>query len=112
LKNIIASNSVEETIRSVLRYWNIESSIDFVIGRNPQRRKKPEPDLFNDACSISGYPKNKIIVLEDSEIGLKAAYAAGCEAIWIRTVCNFHLSTAAPHLASMTHLEFSDIIRL
>lgn len=42
---------------------------------------KPEPDLFLHAARAMGFSPNRCIVIEDSEIGLQAATAAGMVAL-------------------------------
>lgn len=41
---------------------------------------KPEPGLFQFAANTMGYLPNQCIVVEDSEIGIQAATAAGMKA--------------------------------
>lgn len=44
-------------------------------------RGKPEPDLFLRAASLLGVPPERCVVIEDSEMGVRAAQAAGME-VW------------------------------
>jgi HAD superfamily hydrolase (TIGR01509 family) len=41
---------------------------------------KPEPDLFQYAASAMGYLPSQCVVVEDSDVGIKAAEAAGMKA--------------------------------
>ena len=45
------------------------------------------------------------LVIEDSERGLIAAQAAGCQSIWIKTEINEAFTTQTPYLEKLTHAE-------
>lgn len=112
LKNAIASNSLEERIRPILDYCGLSDRFARIIARNPTRRKKPAPDLFIDACASLELKPRDVLVLEDSEIGLAAAKAAGCDAVWIKTPCNGTLKTRQPYIATLSHDVFADLLLL
>lgn len=42
---------------------------------------KPDPGLFLHAARVMGYPPERCVVIEDSEVGLQAAQAAGMRAV-------------------------------
>ena len=44
---------------------------------------KPYPDIFKKACEYAKEPPENCLVLEDSEAGIQAAYAAGIDVICI-----------------------------
>lgn len=45
------------------------------------QRKKPAPDVYNMAVEQMNLDKSRCVIVEDSEIGLKAALAAGIKCI-------------------------------
>lgn len=62
---------------------------------------KPEPDLFLHAAEKMGFKPHECVVVEDSEVGLQAAQAAGMKA--------FHF---APSGESDHELSFSNLAQL
>ena len=55
---------------------------DFVVGYDVER-SKPFPDIFLKAAEKAGAQPEECLVLEDSESGIQAAYAAGIPVICI-----------------------------
>lgn len=106
----IASNSPLEELEVCLAKNSLPVSLDVVLGKLPGLRKKPAPDLFLAALDKLGVEARDALVFEDSERGLAAARAAGCEAIWLRTPQNEGLHTAEPHLVSLTHAELFRVL--
>lgn len=106
----IASNSGEDEIRCILDYHGITKHVDLVVGRLPHLNRKPAPDLFLHALKVVGASPSEAIILEDSEIGLRAASSAGCDALWLRTVYNFDLDTTEPRRATLTHTELLEVV--
>ena len=54
---------------------------DFVLTREDYERSKPDPDPFLTAIRKNGFKKERCIIVEDSERGLRAAIAAGIRCI-------------------------------
>eukprot|EP00741_Cyanophora_paradoxa_P018033 tig00021037_g17413.t1 len=50
---------------------------EFVIAGDDVKRKKPNPDIYQEAQKRLGVPPERCVVIEDSRIGLLAAKAAG-----------------------------------
>jgi HAD superfamily hydrolase (TIGR01509 family) len=112
-KVAIASNSSEPEIRIVLDTAGYPvNEIDLIVGKNDRLRKKPAPDIFLYALELLGGTASKTVVLEDSNRGLAAASAAGCQSVWVRTRFNEGLESAEPHLDSLTHAQILDVFRL
>lgn len=105
-KVAIASNSSQEEIRVVLSSAGFPSAeLDLIVGKQPDLRKKPAPDIFLHALAQLGCSPERALVLEDSNRGLQAAAAAGCAALWMRTRYNEGLETSQPHVQSLTHAQ-------
>jgi HAD superfamily hydrolase (TIGR01509 family) len=56
---------------------------DFVLTRESYEHSKPNPDPFLTAIRTGGFKKERCIVIEDSQRGLRAATAAGIRCIVI-----------------------------
>jgi beta-phosphoglucomutase len=104
---MVVSNSLAEDVSLVLnQHAQTHPLPECVIGPSPGLRKKPEPDLFLRALSVSGCMPSEALVIEDTEKGLIAAQAAGISALWIETRYNQSLfpRTACAARASHEHL--------
>lgn len=65
---------------------------------------KPEPDLFLHAATQMGFSPADCIVIEDSEVGIQAAIAAGMQACWFGGVEHMTTYPQVPRFSSMYEL--------
>lgn len=82
-KIILASSSTKERAVGVLSRNGIGAFFDGMVFGEDVERGKPYPDIFEKACEYAGEPPQSCLVLEDSEAGIQAAYAAGIDVICI-----------------------------
>jgi HAD superfamily hydrolase (TIGR01509 family) len=76
----IVTNATHKTVAPVIRYTlgpRLEHCLEFVIGAEQIRRKKPDPESYLLALEKLRLPPQDCIAVEDSASGLKAAVAAG-----------------------------------
>jgi len=66
---------------------------------------KPEPDLFLYSASKMGFEPNDCMVIEDSEVGITAAKAAGIPAILYDPSEIYGPQSYCPKIKSMTELR-------
>ncbi|GAK84682.1 mannitol operon repressor [Vibrio ponticus] len=59
------------------------SQFDLIISAEDVALGKPHPDCYLLACQRLGLAANECLVLEDSNNGIRAALAAGCQAVMI-----------------------------
>ena len=83
VKILLASSSTRERALFVLAQNGIEDYFDAMVFGPEIERGKPAPDIFIKAREKSGEASADCLVLEDSEAGLRAAYAAGIDVICI-----------------------------
>lgn len=107
----IASNSPKHELIEILNHSSQIAPLDLVLGWTEGLRKKPAPDLFLKALELLKIDASDAVVFEDSDRGLAAAHAAGCEAIWIKTSYNEHFSTSWPMIARIPHDELLRALR-
>ena len=77
LRHAVASSSSLDWVGGWLRKLGLADVFPVVRCRDHVARIKPEPDLFLAAAEASGMAPEEVLVLEDSENGLRAARAAG-----------------------------------
>lgn len=82
-KIVLATSSTRERAVDVLDQNEIADFFDFMVFGAEVKRGKPYPDIFIKACEHAKEPPENCLVLEDSEAGIQAAYAAGIDVICI-----------------------------
>ena len=83
IKIPLASSSTRERALSVLAQHGIENCFDAMVFGPEIAHGKPAPDIFIKAREKSGEASADCLVLEDSEAGIRAAYAAGIDVICV-----------------------------
>lgn len=84
LKLAIVTNASLKTLRPVLKYCmgpELAAEIEVIASGEEVSRKKPAPDLYRLALRRLGVSAHEAVALEDSEMGLQAAAAAGVSAV-------------------------------
>ena len=83
LKIAIASSSTRDRALTILRQHNIVEYFDEFVFGNEVEKGKPNPDIFLKACDKISVNPEECLVLEDSELGIQAAYSANIPVICI-----------------------------
>jgi HAD superfamily hydrolase (TIGR01509 family) len=73
----VASNTREQMVRATLAASGLPAVFEHVLTPSPERRPKPEPDVYLAACEALGVPAAEAVAFEDSSPGISAARAAG-----------------------------------
>lgn len=82
-KMALASSTETAQVIRELQLAGIHSFFDVVIGGDAVSNGKPAPDIFLQACEQLGSIPAQTYVIEDSENGIRAAYAAGAFPIMV-----------------------------
>lgn len=77
----IASSSPRTIIETVINKLNISGFFKIIISGEEVKNGKPAPDIFLKAADLLGVNPNECMVIEDSENGVGAAFAAGIKCI-------------------------------
>ncbi len=80
----IVTNASLRTLKPVLRYSmgpELAAEVAVIASGEEVQNKKPAPDLYRLALQRLGVHANECVALEDSEMGLRAATAAGVPAV-------------------------------
>lgn len=84
LKLAIVTNASLKTLRPVLRYCmgpELAAEVDVIASGEEVAQKKPAPDLYRLAMRRLDVKACDCVALEDSEMGMRAAVAAGVAAV-------------------------------
>jgi HAD superfamily hydrolase (TIGR01509 family) len=73
----VGSSSARETIVARLQQAELREALDVIVGGDEVAHGKPAPDIFLLAAKRLGCEPPACVVIEDSDHGINAAYAAG-----------------------------------
>lgn len=73
----LASSTDSVLIKKELTKSGLLSFFSVIIGGDMIKHSKPAPDIFVRACAELGCPPSSSYVIEDSENGIRSAFAAG-----------------------------------
>lgn len=82
-KMLVATSSERSRVDEMLRLAKVENYFSDAICGSEVKRGKPHPDIFLEGCKKLGCTPEKVWVLEDSEVGVAAAYDAGIDCICV-----------------------------
>ncbi len=74
---IVASSASKVTIERVFKRFHLHQYFSHIVSGEDFPKSKPHPAIFEHAASLSKFPKDECIVIEDSWNGIEAAVAAG-----------------------------------
>jgi HAD superfamily hydrolase (TIGR01509 family) len=77
----IASSAPQSKIRHALEVCGLSSYFKDIFSSYDIGSWKPEPDLFLHAAGSMGFAPNRCVIIDDSDIGIMAAEAAGMLAV-------------------------------
>ena len=78
-KTAIATGSTPGSVVPIMEKYQIQ--VDAIITAKDVKRGKPHPDLFLCAAEKLGFAPEMCVVVEDSDVGIEAAKAAGMKAM-------------------------------
>ena len=120
----VASSSPPEKLDLTLGITELRSFFDpHIFSSYTIQKWKPEPDLFLHAAAVMGYAPEACAVIEDSDVGVEAALAAGMQPFWYNpkqlsypddTVVHFQQMGELPtllHEPLNQHRKFSTVYR-
>lgn len=82
-KTVVASSSERKLVEKLLTLTNLSSYFDDLIGGDEVENSKPHPEIFQKAAQRVSTEAAKILVLEDSLNGIRAAHSAGFNVVMV-----------------------------
>jgi beta-phosphoglucomutase len=95
----VASNSIRSTVEAMMNYTRLATYLDFMISNEDVTHSKPDPEMYVRAAAQAGAATDEILVVEDNEIGIAAAKAAGSHVMIVKHVDEVNLDNIERHLA-------------
>lgn len=87
----IGTSAPRHVVRELL--GDVLGMVDVTITSDECAAGKPDPEVYVRACAGLGLPADRVLVIEDTSIGVRAGTAAGC-AVWAIAVEPTTASTA------------------
>ena len=97
----VCSNSIRETTKVFLLNTGLLRYIDFFISNQDVKNPKPNSEMFLKAMIKAEVDPNEVLIIEDSPIGRKAAYASGAHVLEISNLDEVNLSNISKKLISI-----------
>ena len=91
-KLLVASNSVRNTIYSVLVKKGIIQYFDYIFSNQDVNFSKPNPEIYLKAIAKLGLKPKECLILEDSPFGIEAAQNSGAHILKIKNSKDVTLS--------------------
>ena len=86
LRVAVVTTAAPEGVEALLHgHPQVRDAIDLIAAGDIVEKKKPAPDIYLYALATLGLKSAEVIAIEDSEIGLRAATAAGVRTLVTRS---------------------------
>ena len=79
----LASSTRREGVLSHLRRTGLEEYFEVVVGGDMVKQSKPNPEIYELACSLLGVKPDEAYCIEDSLNGIRAGNSAGLKVIMV-----------------------------
>lgn len=73
----VASNSIRATLDSCLKSLGVHDLVDYSLSNEDVSVPKPSPEIYLECMKYFQSSKEDTAIFEDSDIGLRSAYASG-----------------------------------
>ncbi|MFB3889943.1 MAG: HAD family hydrolase [Candidatus Bathyarchaeia archaeon] len=113
VKLALASMNNRAVINHMITFLGVGRFFSVVLSGDEVTKSKPDPEIFQQACSKLGSLPNCCAVIEDSIFGVKAAKAAkmGCVAVVTGAYTRRELERAKPDLVVESLIEKEVILK-
>lgn len=87
----VCSNSVRETIETMMNMSNLSEYIDLIVSNEDVEFAKPDPAMYNRAIDYFKLKSEECLVVEDNPNGIAAGRASGAHVMPVVTVYDVNL---------------------
>jgi HAD superfamily hydrolase (TIGR01509 family) len=85
----ICSNSIRKSIELFLKMAEI-TGYEFIISNQEVINPKPNPEMYIKGIERLGLPKDEVLIVEDSPVGIEAAKASGANLCIVKDPYDIH----------------------
>ncbi|MEL7337044.1 MAG: HAD family hydrolase, partial [Planctomycetota bacterium] len=79
----VATSSQKRFAHTILRSHDLIEELQFIITGDDVVQGKPHPEIYQSAARAMGIPVESMLVLEDSQLGARAAVSSGAATVAI-----------------------------
>jgi len=109
----VGSSSPPDLIALIIRKLGLTKYFHQLVSGYQVERGKPHPDLFLKIAEMLGSVPGNCVVIEDSALGLEAAYKAGMKAVGVKNALSRQdMSRATITVASFNLAERRNILKV
>lgn len=101
MKLAVASNSVRNTVVTMMERANLTRHLDTMLSNEDVARAKPEPDIYHKAMRNLGVAPEEALIVEDNEHGIRAARASGAHVLVVRSPADVTLPNIDRRIAEI-----------
>jgi HAD superfamily hydrolase (TIGR01509 family) len=99
------SNSNRANMKLILTKLGILDYFVMILGNNDVINPKPSPEIYNTIMSRANIQANETLILEDSIIGLEAAYASKAHVLEIKNVSDVNYNNIKNSVYRLEQME-------
>jgi HAD superfamily hydrolase (TIGR01509 family) len=81
MRTVLVTTASAESVRAVLRHFELDDAFDLVITGDDVTRHKPDPEAYRLALARLQLDARECLAFEDSDVGAASAEAAGVAVI-------------------------------
>ncbi len=94
----VATNSIRQTSETMLRFAGLRDSLQVLVTNEDVKQAKPSSEIYLKTASMLGVDPSRVVVVEDHDVGVRAARAAGCRVVQVAGVHEVTVSLLEPLL--------------
>lgn len=91
----VASNAVRSTVDLCMKRLILAPT--FTLSSEDVENPKPDPEIYLKAAELARVPPSELLVVEDKDVGVEAARAAGCQVLQVTSPDEVTLERIASH---------------
>ena len=102
---IVSSNSLS-LVKTILLKNNVDiNDFNLIVTRENAKKLKPYPDLYEYAIAQSGFAREQILAIEDSDVGIKSALSSNIRVIHVQDISIISDSLLSKCMTSVLNLD-------
>jgi len=94
----VATNSIRQTSETMLRFAGLRDFLQVLVTSEDVEQTKPSPEIYLKSASMLDVAPSSVVVVEDHDVGVRAAQAAGCRVVQVSGVHEVTVSLLEPIL--------------
>lgn len=94
----VASNSIRQTVEVMMHKTNLAPYLELMISNQDVKAAKPDPEIYLTALKRLGVSPRECLVVEDNEVGIAAARAAGTPVMVVGGITDVTLENIRWHI--------------